>query len=114
MGQEHDLEVQFVADSSLALANTEAARQTRRLTTLLVAKKHIFNHRWVLTEREHILPNDVIFFFSGLRIEVWASVRSLSAAAGVDELADSDESALRGTVSTCRHGSPHWQTIDDR
>lgn len=57
--KEHDLEVQFVADSSLALANTEAARQTRRLTTLLVAKKHIFNHRWVLTEREHILPNDV-------------------------------------------------------
>jgi hypothetical protein len=55
----HDLEVEFVATKSLALANTEAARQTRRLTTVLVGRKHVTHRRWILTAEEKGLPNDI-------------------------------------------------------
>jgi hypothetical protein len=55
----HDLEVEFVATKSLALANTEAARQTRRLTTALVGRKHVTHRRWILDKDEKGLPNDI-------------------------------------------------------
>jgi len=95
---EHDLEVQFAADHSLALANTEAARQTRRLSALLVAKKHLTHRKWVLPKAEHVLPNDVWTSFptpmslifevpetvSAVSVVIWADVSQIATLGSVE------------------------------
>jgi hypothetical protein len=54
----HHAEVQMVADEKIVLSNSEAGRQTRRLTSMMVSTKHVWQRSWQIQKTEGGSPNE--------------------------------------------------------
>ena len=54
----HHAEVEMVADEKIVLSNSEAGRQTRRLTSMMVSTKHVWQRSWQIHKTEGGSPQE--------------------------------------------------------